>query len=399
MYKRSHPSSTWNSWRAQRKGGGKRNKDSRISFGRWMPGLTQANLERLKGKDPVAAALASVVSSLPQSETPPTLEFKEIAKVANTKVKAWRRAARKGKGNETAMMAPMVGTTLGEEFEIPYGKCAAPAWAHSSEWEPNVISREPTPTKEPVCMEREPFSRAPEPVCVEPGLPPRMPAIKLGLDETMELLSRVLGVGEEDRHLSALSAALKATLGLSNLKKPPNTMPPGAELLTRVVKSCRGIRSSPVDTTPSPFHPRVRTVPVCSVGDTTEAEMRGYGLAALVPLATLYPSPAAGGTGDPAVPGRETKAIATANLRIKLPEFDSKNLPQWAEEFFEFLLCTVQQHADVRTKCKLMKKSCKKKFVQRQVKTAIRKSCIWRDCLKRLEQMYPRNGPQCPNRD
>ena len=54
-------------------------------------------------------------------------------------------------------------------------------------------------------------------------------------------------------------------------------MSPGVELLTRDVKSCRGIRSSPVDTCPSPFHPRVMTVPVCSVDDTTEAEMKGYG--------------------------------------------------------------------------------------------------------------------------
>ena len=36
-----------------------------------------------------------------------------------------------------------------------------------------------------------------------------------------------------------------------------------------------------------------------------------------------------------------------------------------------------------------MKKSCKKTFLQRQVKTAIRKSSSWGDFLKRLEQMYP----------
>ena len=37
-------------------------------------------------------------------------------------------------------------------------------------------------------------------------------------------------------------------------------------------------------------NPPVRTVPVCSVGDTTGAEMKGYGLAALAPLATVYSS-------------------------------------------------------------------------------------------------------------
>ena len=49
---------------------------------------------------------------------------------------------------------------------------------------------------------------------------------------------------------------------------------------------------------------------------------------------------------------------------------------------------TGQQHADVRTKCTLIKKSCKKTFLQRQVKTAIRKSSSWEDFLKRPEQMY-----------
>ena len=117
--------------------------------------------------------------------------------------------------------------------------------------------------------------------------------------------------------------------------------------------------------------------------------MEGYGLAALAPLATVYPSPPSGGKGDTGVPGRGTKGIATANLQIKLPEFDPKILPEWAEEFSEFLLLTEQQHTDVRTKCTLIKKSCKKRFLQRQVKTAIRKSSSWGDFLKRLEQMYP----------
>ena len=213
-------------------------------------------------------------------------------------------------------------------------------------------------------MERglSPRGVSPEPVCVERGLPPHMAAPKLGLDETMGLLFRVLGEGEEDPDLSALSAALKAKLGLSDLKKPPPTMSPGVELLTRDVKSCRGIRSSPMDTCPSPFHPRVRTVPVCSVGDTTKAEMKGYGLAALAPLATVYPSPPSGGTSDPGVPRRGTKAIPTANLQIEIPEFHPKNLPEWAEEFSEFLLFTGQKHADVRTKCTLYQKVVQKEI-------------------------------------
>ena len=144
-----------------------------------------------------------------------------------------------------------------------------------------------------------------------------------------------------------------------------------------------------MDTCPGPPDPRVRSVPFCSVGDTTEAEMKGYGLAALASLATVYPSFPSGGTGDPGVPGKGTKAIATANTQIELPEFDPKNLPEWAEELSEFLLLTSQQHADVRTKCTLIKKRCKEKFLQRQVKTAIRKICTWGHFLKRLKQMYP----------
>ena len=98
-----------------------------------------------------------------------------------------------------------------------------------------------------------------------------MAASKLSLDETMDLLSGVLGASDEDPDLSALSAALKTKSGLSDMKNPPPTMSPGVELLTRDVKSCSGIRSSPMDTCPSPFHPHVITLPVCSVGDNTEA--------------------------------------------------------------------------------------------------------------------------------
>ena len=66
-----------------------------------------------------------------------------------------------------------------------------------------------------------------------------------------------------------------------------------------------------------------------------------------------------------------------------------KNPPEWVEEFWEFLLLRGQQQADVRTKCTLIKKSCKKKFLRRQVKTAIKKSSNWGDFLKRREEMYP----------
>ena len=66
-----------------------------------------------------------------------------------------------------------------------------------------------------------------------------------------------------------------------------------------------------------------------TVGDTTKAEMKSCGLAALAPLATMHPSPPSGRKGDPGVPGRGTETIASANLQIEPPEFDSKNLPEW----------------------------------------------------------------------
>ena len=77
--------------------------------------------------------------------------------MANAKVKGWRKAARGGKENETPK-CPMFRTTWGNDtFKIPYGRCAASAPAHLSEWEPDLVSREPTPSKEPEFMEREPL--------------------------------------------------------------------------------------------------------------------------------------------------------------------------------------------------------------------------------------------------
>ena len=235
-------------------------------------------------------------------------------------------------------MGPLFRATWGDDtLEILYGECDASASSPLSEWEPDWVSKAPTPSKEPKkreCLEREPSPRGmvPEPCCVERGLPPCRVAPKLGLDKTMDVLSRVVAASHEDPDLSALSAALKAKLGLSDLKKPPS----GVQLLTKDMKSCRGIHSSSLDTCCSSFQARARTAPVCSVGDTIEAEMKSYGLAALAQLATTHPSPNSGGTGDPGVPVRGTKAIATANVQIEVPELDPKNLPDWAQEFSKF---------------------------------------------------------------
>ena len=71
-----------------------------------VPGLTRANLRHLKGKNPLAAALASIVSSLPPFETTPT----PGVEVAIVKVEAWERAAMNGKG-EDAALGTMFGAT------------------------------------------------------------------------------------------------------------------------------------------------------------------------------------------------------------------------------------------------------------------------------------------------
>ena len=76
-------------------------------------------------------------------------------------------------------LGPMFGATWRHDmFEIPYGKCDTQASGDSSEWESVCVSKEPTPSKEPKepeHMEPQPSARcvAPEPSCVERGLPPR----------------------------------------------------------------------------------------------------------------------------------------------------------------------------------------------------------------------------------
>ena len=68
-----------------------------------VPVLTQEILRSLEGRDPMAAALLSVVPSLPPSKAAPVLASKAakesqaaMEKVANAKVKARRRAGKEG---------------------------------------------------------------------------------------------------------------------------------------------------------------------------------------------------------------------------------------------------------------------------------------------------------------
>ena len=203
-------------------------------------------------------------------------------------------------------------------------------------------------------------SKSPE-VCSAYVKAPHLPEPTHGaLDRTAELLAKLLS-GSEDPDVTALSEAVKAKLGITEpLPQPALASPsPGLSTLADDLKSSRVSRLLPKVTCPSPFHPRARTVPIAELQDVpvTETEKRGLSPSGL--------TPGAGKTGRP---------IAQANIQLELPEFDPKNLPEWTEEFAEFLLRTGQSHVDVATKCSLLKRSCKKKFLQKQVKQIV-KTC------------------------
>ena len=229
-----------------------------------------------------------------------------------------------------------------------------------------------------------PTPRAPEvgPTRVEEQHHPR-PTYG-ALDHTAELLAKLLS-GSEDPDVTALSEAIKAKLGIVEpLPKPElPSLSPGLSTLAEDLKRSRVSRLLPKVTCPSPFHPRARIVPMADLQDVPVTEIERRGLSALAPLAGVSPSgltPGGGKTGRP---------IAQANIQLELPEFDPKNLPEWAEEFAEFLLLTGQSHVDVATKCSLLKRSCKKKFLQKQVKQIVKTCSTWAEVLLRLEKTFP----------
>ena len=189
------------------------------------------------------------------------------------------------------------------------------------------------------------------------------------LDRTAELLAKLLS-GSEDRDVTALSEAVKAKLGITEpLPKPALLSPsPGLSTLADDLKRSRVSRLLPKVTCPSPFHPRARTVPIAELQDVPVTETEKRGLSALAPLAGESPSPSGLTPGG----GKMGRPIAQANIQLELPEFDPKNLAESTEEFPEFLLLTGQSHVDVATKCSLLKRSCKKKFLQKQVKQIVK---------------------------
>ena len=181
---------------------------------------------------------------------------------------------------------------------------------------------------------------------------PHLPVPTHGaLDRTAELLAKLLS-GSEDPDVTALSEAVKAKLGITEpLPQPALASPsPGLSTLADDLKRSRVSRLLPKVTCPSPFHPRARTVPIAELQDVPVTETEKRGLSALAPLAGV-PPPASGLTPGG---GKSGRPIAQANIQLELPEFDPKNLPEWAEEFAEFLLLTGQSHVDVATKCSLL---------------------------------------------
>ena len=181
------------------------------------------------------------------------------------------------------------------------------------------------------------------------------------LDRTAELLVKLLS-GSEDPDVTALSEAVKAKLGITEpLPQPALASPsPGLSTLADDLKRSRVSGLLPKVTCPSPFHPRARTVPIAELQDVLVTEIEKRGLSALAPLAGVSAPPSGLTPGG----GKSGRPIAQANIQLELPEFDLKNLPEWAEEFVEFLLLTGQSHVDVATKCSLPKRSCKKEFLQ-----------------------------------
>ena len=206
------------------------------------------------------------------------------------------------------------------------------------------------------------------------------------LDRTAELLAKRLS-GSEDPDVTALFEAVKAKLGVTEpLPKPAlASRSPGFSTLADDIKQSRVSRLLPKVTCPSPFHSRARTVSIAELQEVPVTESEKKGITALAPLAGV-PIPSSGLTLGGAKSG---KAMAQANIQLELPEFDPKDLPEWAEEFAEFLLLTGQSHVDVATKCSLLKRSWKEKYLQKQVKQIVKTCSTWAEVLERLEESFP----------
>ena len=277
-------------------------------------------------------------------------------------------------------------STVGEDGEIPLDALWSPPQTEMGSF---LFSGPSTDMVDTVSLPRRPRVHE-HPRAKHPDLPimdPLRPEPTHGaLDRTAELLAKLLS-GSEDPDVTALSEAVKAKLGISEpLPKPALLSPsPGLSTLADDLKRSRVSRLLPKVTCPSPFHPRARTVPIAELQDVPVTETEKRGLSALAPLAGVSPSPSGLTPGG----GKMGRPIAQENIQLELPEFDPKNLPEWAEEFAEFLLLTGQSHVDVATKCSLLIRSCKKKVLQKQVNQIVKTCSTWVEVLQRLEKTFP----------
>ena len=227
-------------------------------------------------------------------------------------------------------------------------------------------------------------SRSPE-VCPAYVKAPHLPEpIQWALDRTAELLAKLLS-WSEDPDVTALSEAVKAKLGITEPLPQPALASASPALSTLADDLKRVSRLLPRVICPSPFHRRARTVPIAELQDVPVTEIEKRGLSALAPLASVPPPPSGLTPGG----GKGGRPIAQANIQLELQELDPKHLPQWAEEFAEFLLLTGQFHVDVATICSLPKCSCKKKFLQNHVKQILKTCSTWAEVLQRLEKTVP----------
>ena len=128
-----------------------------------------------------------------------------MAKVANTKVKAWRRGAMKGKGKETAIIAPMFGTIREKSSRYLMANALRRRPPNHQSGSLTGYPRNLHPPRDLYAWSASPLHAVYHQSPIRRArFAPMYGSCKLGLDETMELLSRVLGAGEEDCDLSAL---------------------------------------------------------------------------------------------------------------------------------------------------------------------------------------------------
>ena len=259
-------------------------------------------------------------------------------------------------------------STVGEDGEIPLDALGSPPQTEMGSF---FFSGPSTDMADTVSLPRRPrvheHPRAWHPDlpttsrALEKSLDPLQPEPTYGaLDRTAELLAKLLS-GSEDPDVTALSEAVKAKSGITKPLPKPALLSPSPRLSTLAddLKRSRVSRLLPKVICPSPFHPRARTVQIAELQDVLVSETEKRGLSALAPLAGGSPPPSGLTPGG----GEFGRPIAQANIQLALPEFDQKNLPEWAEEFAEFLLLTGQSHVNVATKCSLLKRSCKRKKI------------------------------------